>query len=763
MSSNQRSSDLLSPNLARYLTNGGVQQHRPGRIVQQRVSNIKKDATHTQNVSKNQPRANTKKKHTIAKKNLVIMYPSKHLNNRSLDRTDDSINISQLLFSPTATEGQLHSIFSPPVNNKVLRDVGTEVDFLFSPISHNGGHEELVSKPMKKNERYGKEDEVGFFEVALTDAVVSEKENMPPVQQHLPSAEKRHLKTPARTPKNMDDSSVDSLDEFYTPCPKTPGTKSFQRQEMEEISYQSLNTTRESREHLLSSFSNHEEIQEGRWEENDWKEEDENKLVFVTPKQCQDRRNEDDSSGDGEFFSPLAQYTSSNPPNDNEGDEGSSINLLNEAKGLLTTQHRHSIEDEGEEEFFSPLAQHHPSSYGQPFPYEDGEFDRFSPIPVNDKAANQVYDPLEEGSTYCAINDARILISRPVELKEPVAQHLAEAKPTEPTKNVNEGPSSLIDKQPDTFVEKDSSAFFQLTPSPEAEHAHTMQLSPSYSNNKTPDTTQTQITTHPLHSPLPPGALTVDFVRKCNCIVTLKAILEVLSGSTRGKQLRQPRLVQFVQNRLAKLAHIKNDASVTSSNSVEDRELAQENDWQHFERENEWNLKLPPRITSVRKGGKSIAWSEDVKDNAEHSLASISVQSSLSLQSANDIATSSHVLNTPKVVQVTGLPVPTSSPSIHLSSIAESSLDMNLSESFTLGDESAYWKMSVDNIPEEADAEVPTRMRSQLEEELTRELDEIHKKYEEAKADIKRLNGLLKNNEKQKVCYVKSHWWLLLL
>jgi hypothetical protein len=264
-------------------------------------------------------------------------------------------------------------------------------------------------------------------------------------------------------------------------------------------------------------------------------------------------------------------------------------------------------------------------------------------------------------------------------------------------------------------------------------------------------------------SALPAGALTVDFVRNCDSIETLKTILMVLNSSKRGKQLRQPRLVQFVHMRLSKLGYSDDAASRQSTEENNDGfNVQEESHWQHFQRESEWNVKLPPRIVGGRRGGKCIAWSEDVKDNK--SVASVSLQSSLSFESIiqdkydmsiiNDATGSNSILNTPKVVQITDMPMPTSSPSIHLSySVAESSLDMNLSESFTLGDESAYWKMNVDNIPEEEedDAMVHNITLSHREVELSRELEEIREAYEDAKADVKRLTAIVKSIVKNEV------------
>lgn len=732
----------------------------------------------------------TKKK--IAKKNLVIMYPSNHLpNNKTdeLDKTpDESLNMTQLLFSPGTTEVQgLHSIFSPPMGGKSLRDVGTEIDgFMFSPISHRGDGQSFNQNTEGSTVRRGSENEIGAFgdhtfaehafsdeaggEVHVSVKVDSEKENVAPIQQPPPPPVdmRSNPKTPAKTPsKIMDDSSVDSLGEFYTPCPKTPGTKNSKRFAQDDVSYESLNTASESREHLLSSFINDQQERGSREHENRWKEyEDESSqdMVFITPKQRVEKQHgENSSSEDEEFFSPLAQC-----PVDN--DEGSSINLMREAKSLLAakpdTRHLSVIQDENdEEEFFSPLAQHVPS---EPAEHTTSYEDRFDQLRQNlgNKPFVVEEEQVEDGSTYRLIHDVKSILAAstpdvpsdtaPVQYSAP---HPSEASMDfASAENSEEQP---IDEAP--YAEETRSPFnFQPTPTPEmAQSPLSIDVHrPSFLEDSTPNTQQSQLTPH-LHSPsvstLPPGALSVDFVKRCDCVETLKTILAVLNGSKKGKQLRQPRLVQFVQKRLLKLGYFKDTSVKSKDELINDGNVEEEQQWQQFQHESEWNVKLPPRVVGRRFGGKRIAWSEDVKDNAESSVASISLQSSLSFESIiqesnHDISiyeTAISNLTTPKVV-VTDLPVPTSSPSIHLGSVAESSLDMNLSESFTLGDESAYWKMGIPEEEEEAD-EDPADTPTQREVELSRELDEIRKAYEEAKADVTRLTVLVHSSQKQKV------------
>lgn len=814
MSTNRRNNgELLSPNLARYLGNRG-DRHRPGRISQRKkasntndghlqekqtsrqqqpqLHNEKNRQQHVVPVAKDQKtEATKKKKKKIAKRNLVIMYPSRHLDNPDHNLPDDSLNMTQLLFSPGANnnEGVLHSIFSPPPPAQ-MKNVGT--DMILSPIGYYG-YDEDQGNDVSVFGDHTFMDEQEQEKRNVTVGISMDKENVPPPPSMQPPPERNAMvqilekedqpppplmqpqnhKTPAKTPsKATEDSSLDSLGEFYTPHPKTPGTKT-----LEDISYESLNSTHESKEHLLSSFAG-KDCQESSSSSSE-------RMVFVTPKQRERVENravrddngscDDDDDDDDEFFSPLAQYA----PTNDKVDEGSSMNLLKEARSLLASKPESGSlalsvvqDDSGEDEFFSPLAEHVSSACrSRPLPFEE-RFNQFNEVAHSDKSNRHLVDeePVEEGSTYRLIDAAKSMLAAPrsVAKENAPVQHYATPEPAEdsvPVKHIGkeQGNNIIISAE----KAEQGPDHNQLTPAPDTQTTQlTNDQSPSFSYSITPNSQESQSTPH-LHSQslsaLPNDALTVNFVSKCECIPTLETILTVLNGSMRGKQLRQPRLMQFAQKRMTKLRSLKVDETtaedpIQTDGGKRDQSSQGESQWQFFQREDDWKVKLPPRITAGRKGGKSIAWSEDVKDNAESSVASISIQSSLSFESIpqeskHDLTVNgSPSLLTPKIVQITDLPPPTSSPSIHLSSVAESSLDMNLSESFTLGDESAYWRMNVDDIPEEADAEVPIDTPSQVEMELREELENICVAYEEAKADVTRLTSELEESRRQKVC-----------
>lgn len=778
---------MLSPNLTRYL-NSGRTQTRPGRITQQqRASN---DNVAIQQRAATIYKAGKKKKRTIAKKNLVIMHPSKHM-----DQGEDELNTTQLLFSPGATGGQVvHSMFSPPANNTAggLPSIDAD-DLAFSPINCER-MDQLAQRSHETNAAV-LNNETGMCRDDYTPAQYKkqadgnnvliqietgpEKENMPPppppmqqknIVRTTPPAEMRmNLKTPAK----LDESSTDSLGEFFTPCPKTPGTKSSSKRftPMDEISYESLNTTKESKQYLLASHEN--VLKGGSWEGSDqgsWGEQERSggEMVFITPKQRDDIRNEAESSSSDEdkFFSPLAHY---NPQNDDIGEdllEGSSVNLLNEVKKLLASKPERKIltttsDESGEYEFFSPLAEHVPSNQTpQPISYNEVRIDQIPPIPTNNKYALE-NEPFEEGSTYRFINDAKSILAA----SKPETQAASDfdtmvqvpvEHPAEKDSDRRANHATVCN----SFAKEANKPFtdLSLTPTPDADRSQ-VAAKPSFSDtsNSSPNNQNSPHLHSPSVSALPLGALTVDFVSNCECIETLNTILSVLNGSRRGKQLRQPRLVQFVQKRLAKLDPSKDVTEDTNSLVRNKRNgiIYEESQWQNFHHDNEWNVKLAPRITTeTNDTGNRVVWREDVKDNGDSSVHEMP---------DDEIVANIPVMNTPKTVEVPSLTVPTSSPSIHLSSVAESSLDMNLSESFTLGDESAYWRTVEETIQEEVDpVEIPPPTESLMEVELVRELGEIREAYEKAKDDVTRLTELLKQSEKEKVCSILTSCHIML-
>eukprot|EP00804_Cyclotella_cryptica_P017606 CCRYP_006748-RA/>CCRYP_006748-RA protein AED:0.01 eAED:0.01 QI:1446/1/1/1/1/1/3/582/840 len=548
-------------------------------------------------------------------------------------------------------------------------------------------------------------------------------------------------------------------------------------------------------------------------------EEEESSMVFVTPKQresssssmrnqCNDNGDDDDDD-DEEFFSPLAQYpppsngcrsssyenaafdplsmTTNEKNNVSSQDplleNGSSYYLINEVKNILATTKRDSSKDSSlpvihddesidyvvmeENEFFSPLVQHPPpsSECGSfwTLPHESS-FHDLSPIPTQNNNATTLDECalFEDGSSYNLINDVKSILAPSIS-DEPRIPPLPVAHPRGPSLECSDNCKTATDAS----REEERLSHPEIQPK---------SISMNYT---TPNSQPTHLTPrlHPVSvSTLPAGALTVDFVKECESAETLETILSVLSSTKRGKQLRQPSLVQLVKKRLEKVNSQKNSVGgVKAIGSHEGIELNvdnvnvhQEPQWNHFQRGTEWKVTLPPRIAVGRKGIKNLMWSEEARDDADASVNSNSFQVSSFGSSIQDTKDNTQVngtnnndpvVMTPNAVQVVSLPTfPSSSPSIQLSSIAESSLDMNLSESFNLGDESAYWKQIAENanvgkelsMQQEIPGAATPNTQSGLEVELKHQLEELQKAYQQAKSDVKRLTALLGENEKKK-------------
>ena len=201
-----------------------------------------------------------------------------------------------------------------------------------------------------------------------------------------------------------------------------------------------------------------------------------------------------------------------------------------------------------------------------------------------------------------------------------------------------------------------------------------------------------------LHSPsvsnLSPDALTVDFVKSCNCIETLNTILCLLSdddkstshrpNGKRGKQLRYPSLVRLVEKQLQRV-----HTEITRSNPYEEQQQTQSGGGQ--------SVQLLPRVVAR---GKVLRYpdndgsdkenvdprQEDITRNYHLPIQSVTVPHDSKDDGEENYANANQ----------------NGSPSLTYGSISmsKSSLDMNLSESmlFTLDDESHYWKHGADAV-----------------------------------------------------------------
>ncbi|KAL3792217.1 hypothetical protein ACHAW5_004092 [Stephanodiscus triporus] len=205
-----------------------------------------------------------------------------------------------------------------------------------------------------------------------------------------------------------------------------------------------------------------------------------------------------------------------------------------------------------------------------------------------------------------------------------------------------------------------------------------------------------------LHSPnvsnLSPDALTVDFVKSCDCIETLNTILCVLSDDNnvsshrnngkRGKQLRYPSLVRLVERQLQR---VQKEFPRRSPNEEKQqnqlggetvrllpRVAARGKVLRHQDNDGSDKENVDPR--QLLHHGRRLAMEEITRDDPLP-MQSVNVSHDSKEDSGENLANANQNV----------------SPSLTYGSI---SLDMNLSESmlFTLDDESHYWKQGTDDV-----------------------------------------------------------------
>lgn len=210
-----------------------------------------------------------------------------------------------------------------------------------------------------------------------------------------------------------------------------------------------------------------------------------------------------------------------------------------------------------------------------------------------------------------------------------------------------------------------------------------------------------------LHSPsvsnLSPDALTVDFVKSCDCIETLNTILCVLSDDNnvsshrnngkRGKQLRYPSLVRLVERQLQRVQkeiprRIPNEDEQQNQSGGESVQLlprvaARGKDLRHQDNDGSDKENVDPR--QLLHHGRLLAMEEITCDDPLP-MQSVNVSHDSKEDCGENYANENQNV----------------SPSLTYGSISmsKSSLDMNLSQSmlFTLDDESHYWKHGADDV-----------------------------------------------------------------
>jgi len=207
-----------------------------------------------------------------------------------------------------------------------------------------------------------------------------------------------------------------------------------------------------------------------------------------------------------------------------------------------------------------------------------------------------------------------------------------------------------------------------------------------------------------LHSPsvssLPPEALTVDFVKQCDCIDTLEAILCLLSDDTnvqkntthrRGNHLvgRYPKLALLVEKRLQKMRA--------------GMEEFVEGEKEEAKVDKEQSVQLPPKVGMAGDSKMGEAPSSSAGAGDKGSVTPLLQQNEHSFvdEFPREIPRpmeSITLLHEEGAVKHDGIANPSVSPEFSATLSQHSSLDMNLSQSlFALDDESYFWKQGLDN------------------------------------------------------------------
>ena len=345
-------------------------------------------------------------------------------------------------------------------------------------------------------------------------------------------------------------------------------------------------------------------------------------------------------------------------------------------------------EDDDEEEFFSPLAQH----AGHTPPKKNGAYD-----------SNYIMNTMISSLTAFDFNDHAKLVDNRENVTATQSEVQSSAMPpavtTAPAERVttssprNSAMAKAEKLKGAPLPEKSPSAFDSNLSNMTASGTPVYHLGYPQDSN----TLHSPISFH-LHSPsvsnLSPDALTVDFVKSCNCIETLNTILCLLSDENkftshrhngkRGKQLRYPSLVRLVEKQLQRV-----QTETSRSDPNEDQQQTQAGGGQ--------SVQLLPRVVAR---GKVLRYPENDgsdKENVDPRKEEITRNYHLPMQSV----TVSHDSKNDGEENYANANQ-NGSPSLTYGSISmsKSSLDMNLSESmlFTLDDESHYWKHGAESV-----------------------------------------------------------------
>ena len=350
-------------------------------------------------------------------------------------------------------------------------------------------------------------------------------------------------------------------------------------------------------------------------------------------------------------------------------------------------------EDDDEEEFFSPLAQHA----------------GHTPSKKNDACdSNYIMNTMISSLTAFDFNDhAKLVDSREHVMatqSEVQPSALPPADTTAPAERVTKSSlknSAMVEEI--QLLAKKAKGVPLPEKSPSAFDSNLSNMSasamPMYHLGYPQDasTLHSPISFH-LHSPsvsnLSPDALTVDFVKSCNCIETLNTIHFLLSDDNkfsshrhdgkRGKQLRYPSLVRLVEKQLQRV-----QTEIDRGNPNEEQQQTKPGGGQ--------SVQLLPRVVAR---GKVLRYPDNDgsdKENVDPRQEKITRNFHLPMQNVT-VSHDSKDYGEENCANANQ----NGSPSLTYGSISmsKSSLDMNLSESmlFTLDDESHYWKQGTDAV-----------------------------------------------------------------
>ena len=269
---------------------------------------------------------------------------------------------------------------------------------------------------------------------------------------------------------------------------------------------------------------------------------------------------------------------------------------------------------------------------------------------------------------------------------------------------------------------------------------------------QSPNDSQSSIHLHSSSvSSLPPDALTVDFVKSCHCIETLTAILSLLSSDdnnnnhhhrNHGKkwgggkkqmmigkqqQVRYPSLVRLVEKRLQRMQ--KEQQHVSQAHDVVENELAVVG--------NEQPVQVRPKVVAASRGGKVLLQPLSVggsdKENVDPSPRTAAVNE-LPMESITVLHESNEGGNNEEGGDANNQSIsPLLDGTSNTLSASKSSLDMNLSQSFALDDESHYWKAIGNEMMDDEEAQQREIEEHVLIQQKAAGRDGILQSYEEVK------------------------------